>query len=238
MKQDTTAPIELTQVHQRAYDLIVFDWDGTLFDSTALITRCIQAAVVDVGGARPSAQQASHVIGLNLMEALAHAAPDVPPEQYPELGNRYRHHFFKEQDEISLFDGVIELLLALKAQHYWVTVGTGKSRKGLDATLARDVIVRGESVKLASLFDGTRTADETQGKPSPQMLHELMREFGAEARRTLMVGDTTHDLQMALNAGVDSVGVSYGAHEADFLLTCKPKIIVHSIAELRAWLKV
>jgi phosphoglycolate phosphatase len=225
-------------IAMKKYDLIVFDWDGTLFDSTALITRCIQAAVVDVGGARPSTAAASHVIGLNLMEALAHAAPDVPPEKYPELGNRYRHHFFKEQDEISLFDGVIEMLLALKAQHYWVTVGTGKSRKGLDATLERDVTVRGESVKLASLFDGTRTADETQGKPNPQMLIELMREFGVEASRTLMVGDTTHDLQMALNAGVDSVGVSYGAHEADFLLTCKPKLVVHSIAELREWLKV
>jgi phosphoglycolate phosphatase len=222
----------------KKYDLIVFDWDGTLFDSTALITRCIQAAVVDVGGAKPSAAQASHVIGLSLMEALAHAAPDVPKEKYPELGNRYRHHFFKEQEEISLFDGVIDMLLALKAQHYWVTVGTGKSRKGLDVTLERDVMISGQLVKLACLFDGTRTADETQGKPSPQMLHELMREFGAEARRTLMVGDTTHDLQMALNAGVDSVGVSYGAHEADFLLTCKPKTIVHSIAELRAWLKV
>jgi phosphoglycolate phosphatase len=128
--------------------------------------------------------------------------------------------------------------LALKAQHYWVTIGTGKSRKGLDVTLERDVMVNGQSVKLASLFDGTRTADQTQGKPNPQMLHELMREFGADASRTLMVGDTTHDLQMALNAGVDSVGVSYGAHEADFLLTCNPKVIVHSIAELRAWLNV
>jgi phosphoglycolate phosphatase len=228
----------MTQTISRAYDLIVFDWDGTLFDSTALITRCIQNAVEDVGGTRPSAAAASHVIGLNLMEALAHAAPDVPKEKYPALGERYRHHFFKEQDAVSLFDGVIDMLLALKAQHYWVTIGTGKSRKGLDVTLERDLEIDGKSVKLASLFDGTRTADQTQGKPNPQMLIELMREFGVDASRTLMVGDTTHDLQMALNAGVDSVGVSYGAHEADFLLTCKPKTVVHSIAELRAWLKV
>lgn len=220
----------------KKYDLIVFDWDGTLFDSTALITRCIQNAVVDVGGAKPSAAQASHVIGLNLMEALAHAAPDVPKDKYPQLGERYRHHFFKEQDAISLCDGVIDMLLALKAQHYWVTIGTGKSRKGLDVTLERDIEIKGQSVKLASLFDGTRTADQTQGKPNPQMLHELMREFGVDASRTLMVGDTTHDLQMALNAGVDSVGVSYGAHEADFLETCQPKAVVHSIAELREWL--
>ena len=222
----------------KKYDLIVFDWDGTLFDSTALITRCIQAAVVDVGGARPSAAAASHVIGLNLMEALAYAAPDVPKEKYPELGERYRHHFIKEQDAISLFDGVIELLLALKAQHYWVTVGTGKSRKGLDVTLEREVAVNGQSVKLATLFDGTRTADQTQGKPNPQMIYELMREFGVEASRTLMVGDTTHDLQMALNAGVDAVGVSYGAHDEDFLLTCQPKAVVASVFELREWLEI
>ncbi len=220
----------------RRYDLIVFDWDGTLFDSTAIITRCIQAAVEDVGGKRPSREQASHVIGLNLMEALAHAAPDVPKDKYPLLGERYRHHFFAQQEEISLFDGVIDLLIELKRQHYWVTIGTGKSRKGLDVTLERDVQVGGESVKLATLFDGTRTADQTEGKPNPQMLFELMREFGADASRTLMVGDTTHDLQMALNAGVDAVGVSYGAHEADFLLTCKPLAILHSVAELRLWL--
>ncbi len=226
----------MQSITSRKYDLIVFDWDGTLFDSTAIITRCIQAAVQDVGGKRPSNEQASHVIGLNLMEALAHAAPDVPKEKYPQLGERYRYHFFAEQEEISLFDGVIELLLDLKRQHYWVAVGTGKSRKGLDVTLERDVRVAGNMVKLATLFDGTRTADQTQGKPNPQMLHELMREFGADVSRTLMVGDTTHDLQMAINAGVDAVGVSYGAHEADFLQTCKPIAIVHSVAELRAWL--
>jgi phosphoglycolate phosphatase len=225
-----------TGKQQRPYDLIIFDWDGTLFDSTDIITRCIQAAVEDVGGTRPTREQASHVIGLNLMEALAHAAPDVPKEKYPALGERYRYHFFAQQQEISLFDGVIDLLLELKRQHYWVTVGTGKSRKGLDVTLERDVQIAGKTVQLATLFDGTRTADQTQGKPNPQMIHELMREFGVDASRTLMVGDTTHDLQMALNAGVDAVGVSYGAHEADFLETCKPKIIVHTVQELKTWL--
>ncbi len=222
----------------RPYDLIVFDWDGTLFDSTAIIAHCIQAAVVDVGGTMPSREQASHVIGLNLMQALAHAAPDVPKEKYPLLGERYRHHFFAKQDEISLFDGVIELLTELKRQHYWVTVGTGKSRRGLDDILQRSIALQdGVQAKLASLFDGSRTADETRGKPHPQMLLELMREFGVDSSRTLMVGDTTHDLQMAANAGVNAVGVSYGAHEADFLHTCQPLAVVHSVAELRAWLK-
>jgi phosphoglycolate phosphatase len=220
----------------KKYDLIVFDWDGTLFDSTAIITRCMQAAVVDVGGARPTDKQASHVIGLNLAEALALAAPDVPVDKYPLLGERYRHHFIALQEDISLFDGVLDLLQELKRQNYWVTVGTGKSRKGLDVTLEREVAINGEQVRLASLFDGSRTADQTQGKPNPQMLFELMREFGVDASRTLMVGDTTHDLQMALNAGVDAVGVNYGAHEHDFLLTCNPKAVVSSVAELRTWL--
>jgi phosphoglycolate phosphatase len=222
----------------KKYDLIIFDWDGTLFDSTALITRCIQKAVVDVGGERPSAERAAHVIGLNLMEALAHAAPDVPPEKYPQLGERYRHYFFAEQNAVNLFDGVIELLTALKRRHYWVTIATGKSRRGLDLTLEREVLVDGVNVKLATLFDASRTADQTEGKPNPQMLFELMHEFGVDASRTLMVGDTTHDLQMAANAGVSAVGVSYGAHEFDFLDTCKPLIIVDSIAQLRAWLQV
>ncbi len=222
----------------KTYDLIVFDWDGTLFDSTAIITACIQAAVEDVSARRPTQKQASHVIGLNLIEALAHAAPHVPKEQYPLLGERYRHHFFAQQDDIRFFDGVIDLLQDLKAKHYWVTIGTGKSRKGLNAALARDVQIAGHSAKLATLFDGSRTADETQGKPHPQMLMELMREFGVDAARTLMVGDTTHDLQMAINAGVPAVGVSYGAHETDFLKTCNPLAIVHSVAELRAWLNI
>jgi phosphoglycolate phosphatase len=89
---------------------------------------------------------------------------------------------------------------------------------------------------LKGMFDGSRTADETAGKPSPIMLHELMQEFGVDADRTLMIGDTTHDLQMALNAGCASVGVSYGAHEPDAFHDLKPKFIAHSVAELRQWL--
>ena len=97
----------------RAFDLIAFDWDGTLFDSTQIIVRCIQEAVVDVGGARPSDEAAAYVIGMALMQALAHAAPDVPPEKYPELGNRYRYHYIKHQDDLALFKGVLPMLDAL-----------------------------------------------------------------------------------------------------------------------------
>ena len=214
----------------RRFDLIAFDWDGTLFDSTLLITRSIQQAVCDVGGSMPSDAQASYVIGMGLMQALAHAAPDVPPEQYPRLGERYRHHYLARQHDISLFDGVLPLLADLKSRHHWLTVATGKSRHGLDETLRH--------VELQGVFDGSRTADETAGKPSPQMLFELMREFGVEPERTLMIGDTTHDLQMALNAGCASLGVSYGAHDPAAFAALQPLHVAHSVRELHDWLRL
>jgi len=214
----------------RNFDLIAFDWDGTLFDSTAIITRCIQEAVRDVGGTVPTDQAASYVIGMALMQALAHAAPDVPPEKYPELGARYRHHYMAHQHDISLFNGVLDMLAELKTRQHVLTVATGKSRKGLDEAL--------HTVELQGLFEGSRTADETAGKPHPRMLHELMREFGVPAERTLMIGDTTHDLQMAVNAGCASVGVSYGAHEPASFDVLKPRFVAHTVRELHDWLLI
>ena len=211
----------------RPFDLIAFDWDGTLFDSTTIITRCIQAAVVDVGGHKPSDQDAAYVIGLGLMQALAHAAPDVPPSKYAELGARYRHHYAAHQNDISLFDGVLSLLAELKARNYVLAVATGKSRRGLNDVL--------KTSALQGLFHASRTADETAGKPHPLMLQELMQEFGVPADRVLMVGDTTHDLQMALNAGCPSVGVSYGAHEPAAFAALNPLFVAHTVAELHVW---
>ncbi len=218
----------MPKLRPRQFDLIAFDWDGTLFDSTKIIVRCIQSAVVDVGGRMPTDKAASYVIGMGLMQALAHAAPDVPKEKYPELGARYRFHYASHQNDLSLFDGVLPLLGDLKARHHWLAVATGKSRRGLDDVL--------QTVQLKGVFDGSRTADETAGKPHPLMLQELMREFGAEPRRTLMIGDTTHDLQMALNAGCPAVGVSYGAHEPGEFESLRPLFVAHSVGGLRDWL--
>ena len=215
-------------MHPRQFDLIAFDWDGTLFDSTQIIVRCIQAAVCDVGGKKPTDQAASYVIGLGLMQALAHAAPDVPAEKYPELGVRYRHHYARHVDDLSLFAGVLPLLDGLKARGHLLAVATGKSRHGLDEAL--------KSVELKGLFDGSRTADETAGKPDPLMLHELMAQFDLPASKILMIGDTTHDLQMALNAGCASVGVSYGAHEPATFAVFHPLHVAHSVQELQVWL--
>jgi phosphoglycolate phosphatase len=212
----------------RRFDLVVFDWDGTLFDSTALIVRCIQAACRDIGVAVPSEQQAAYVIGLGLHDALQHAVPGLPRERYPELGQRYRHHYFASQDALVLFPGTLDMLHALKARNHWLAVATGKSRRGLDEAL--------QSVQLKGLFDGTRTADETAGKPNPLMLQQLMREFGTDPAHTLMIGDTTHDLQMAVNAGTASVGVSFGAHDHAAFAELAPLHVAHSTAELARWL--
>jgi phosphoglycolate phosphatase len=212
----------------RRYDLIAFDWDGTLFDSTRIITRCIQEAVRDVGGTVPDDRSAAYVIGMALMPALAHAAPDVPQDKYPELGARYRHHYLLHRNDISLFDGVLPLLGALRERQHWLAVATGKSRAGLDDVL--------RTVELNGVFAATRTADETAGKPDPRMLHELMSEMGVPPERTLMIGDTTHDLEMARRAGCDSIGVSYGAHEHAHFEALAPRFVAHSVAELQGWL--
>ena len=217
-------------MQQRNFDLIAFDWDGTLFDSTKIIVRCIQAAVRDVGGTVPTDQAAGYVIGLGLMQALAHAAPDVPVDKYPALGERYRHHYQAHANDLSLFDGVLPLLEALMARGHRLAVATGKSRHGLDDVLHR--------VELKGVFDGSRTADETAGKPDPRMLHELMAQFDVAPGRVLMVGDTTHDLQMAVNAGCPSVGVSYGAHDPAAFRALGPKYVAHSVPALHDWLLV
>ena len=212
----------------RRFDLIAFDWDGTLYDSTQIIVRCIQSAVVDVGGQKPTDEQAAYVIGMALMPALAYAAPDVPKEKYPMLGERYRHHYAAHHNDLSLFEGILPMLQALREKQHLLTVATGKSRQGLDDAL--------HQVALRGMFDGSRTADETAGKPNPRMLHELMAEFGVSPERTLMIGDTTHDLEMAHNAGCASIAVSYGAHGTSDFGRWNPLTVAHNVGELHDWL--
>ena len=176
----------------------------------------------------PSDKDASYVIGMGLAEALAHAAPGLARERYPELGNRYRHHYVAKQHEIVLFEGILAMLQALKERRHWLGVATGKSRRGLDEAL--------QSVELKDLFDATRTADETASKPDPLMLVELMEELDVEPARTLMIGDTTHDLQLAANAGTARIGVGYGAHDSTEFAPFEPLHVAHSVADLHDWL--
>jgi phosphoglycolate phosphatase len=212
----------------RRFDLVVFDWDGTLFDSTALIVHSIQAACRDLDLPVPDAERAAWVIGLSLHGAMAHAVPTITPEQIPRMVERYRFHYLARQHDLTLFPGVLEMLHALRRRHHWLAVATGKSRVGLDEAL--------RTVALKGVFDGTRTADETRSKPDPQMLDELMRQFGADPDRTLMIGDTTHDLQLAANAGTPSVAVAYGAHSTSEFAAHSPLVVAATVAELAAWL--
>ncbi|MDE2274774.1 MAG: HAD-IA family hydrolase [Burkholderiales bacterium] len=215
-------------MNPRRFDLVVFDWDGTLFDSTTLIVRCIQAACRDLGVAVPSDEAAAYVIGLGLHDALQHAAPGLPPGRYPELGARYRHHYWARQHELVLFPGTLEMLQALRERQHLLAVATGKNRRGLNDALAH--------AQLQGLFDATRTADETASKPDPLMLRELMAELGVPPARTLMIGDTTHDLLLAANAGTPRVAVSYGAHGREAFAPHEPLFVAHSTRELHDWL--
>jgi phosphoglycolate phosphatase len=212
----------------RRFDLVVFDWDGTLFDSTTLIVRCIQQACRDIAVPVPSDEAAAYVIGLGLHDALQHAVPGLPEQRYPELGRRYRHHYIARQHELVLFPGTLEMLHDLKSRQQLLAVATGKNRRGLDDALAHS--------QLAGMFDATRTADETASKPHPLMLQQLMAEFGVAPARTLMIGDTTHDLQLAANAGAGGVAVSYGAHGRDSFEGHGPLFVAHSTRELHDWL--
>ncbi len=198
-------------------------------DSTAAIVRAIQAASCDLGLAEPPEDRARHVIGLGLVDALHHAVPELSPDLYPRMAERYRHHYLSGDQELSLFSGAAEMLAELAAADYLLAVATGKSRLGLDRAL--------DHSGLRPLFHATRCADECFSKPHPQMLEELLDELGVDKSRALMVGDTSHDLLMAKNAGVAGVGVSYGAHSEEVLLAHQPLACVGRVEELSVWFR-
>ena len=215
-------------MRNRKYSLIVFDWDGTLFDSAAVITDCIQQAARDMALPVPDRRTASHVIGLGLGDSLRHAMPTLPPGRYQEFLALYRGYFVEREDSLSLFPGVTDLLADLKLRGHRLAVATGKPRRGLDRAL--------KASGIGPLFEATRCGDETEPKPHPAMLLELMAELALERNGLLMIGDTSHDLGMAQNAGVDAVAVSYGAHPLESLSAWRPRACVNSVGELRQWL--
>ena len=213
---------------RKRYPIIVFDWDGTLFDSAAVIAEGIQHAARDMALPVPDRETASHVIGLGLSDSLRHAMPTLPPERYQEFLALYRRYFLEREDTLTLFPGVIELLSELKERGHRLAVATGKPRHGLDRAL--------KAGRVGDLFAATRCGDETQSKPHPAMLQELMDQMQVRAADMLMVGDTSHDLGMARNAGVDALAVCYGAHPAESLRAFAPRACLASVAELRLWL--
>ena len=211
------------------FPLVVFDWDGTLADSTAVIKRALQRSAGDMGYPVPSDAQASFIIGMGLRPALAHAIPTLRDDDLVPLTERFRHHFVQGENEIVLFDGVPEMLAALKARGHWLAVATGKSRRGLDRAF--------DTLGLREFFVASRCADEGFSKPHPGMLHALFDETGLSATDAVMIGDTTHDLQLAENAGTASIGVTYGAHERALLTAHKPLTLVDSVSALHAFLE-
>lgn len=210
------------------YDLVIFDWDGTLMDSTRLIARSLQAACRDVGARVPSEEDALFVIGLNMADTFERIAPELDPEARRVLADRYRHHFLAGEHEAPLYGGVREMLADLHGRGRRLAVATGKARRGLERAL--------DATGLRAWFEATRCADEGFAKPHPGMLLMLLDLTGVEPSRALMVGDTTHDLELAANAGVEAVAVSYGAHHEALLATRPAAARCASVGELHRWL--
>lgn len=209
--------------------LLVFDWDGTLMDSAGHIVAAVRAAAADIGAEVPAEHAVRHVIGLGLREAVAAAMPGLPEAEQARFVAAYRTRFWQASlHGQALFPGVREVLLELKAAGYLLAVATGKGKEGIRRALAEE--------KLHQVFDVTRCAEETISKPDPQMLKEILDELDLAPPDALMIGDTSYDLEMAARAGMDRLGVRYGAHAENLLLPHAPLGILDDIRDLPAWL--
>lgn len=212
----------------KQFDLIVWDWDGTLADSTSMITDAVLKAAEQVGLPALTRQEASHIIGLGLYEAIHALYGDIPTEQAQAMATHYTANYYAGESDIPLFDGASEAIIALNKKGFKLAVATGKGRRGLNLAL--------EHCGLGHYFHATRTVDECFSKPHPQMLDDLMDELVVLPERTLMIGDTSFDLQMAKNAGVKSVGVSYGAQPAEKWQDLNPIQTFNDFTSLSSWL--
>jgi phosphoglycolate phosphatase len=212
----------------KRFQLLVFDWDGTLMDSAGAIVASIRGACADLGLPVPTEEQARFIIGLGLNDAMAHILPALDQALYPRVAERYRHHFLLRDAEATLFAGAAETVRDLNDAGFLLAIATGKSRSGLERAL--------DATGLAPYFHATRCADEGYSKPHPGMLMVLMSELGVAEERTLMIGDTTHDMAMAQSARVARLAVVYGAHAKRDLMNFEPVTCIAGIAELREWL--
>lgn len=201
--------------------LLVFDWDGTLIDSTAKIASCIREAADDLGLITPGVDEAKSIIGLGLREAVCTLFPAMADddEAIAEFCQRYSERFvIADQQPCQFFSGVLAQLEQFRSDGHCLAVATGKSRRGLNRVF--------ESTGVAHLFDYSRCADETESKPSPLMLQQLLSESGFLSAHALMVGDTSFDIDMASRMEMTSVAVSYGAHSLERLMDSSPDHIV------------
>lgn len=209
--------------------LFIFDWDGTLSDSTAKITCAMQMAARDLGWPVLADHAVHNIIGLGLPEAMASLYPQRSPAQYQQLRNAYAGHFLAldEAQPSEFFPGVLETLANLRQQGHILTVATGKSRAGLDRILG--------ALGVAELFSATRCADETASKPHPLMLEQLLAEFALAAEDAVMIGDTEYDMEMARRIAMPRIAVSYGAHHIDRLRSYDPVLCLDQFDQLKAW---
>jgi phosphoglycolate phosphatase len=197
------------------FDLIIFDWDGTLVDSIDWIVQCIQRAAAHYYCPVPEKQAAKDIIGLSIEQAIQVLLPDVDDNIRSKVAVHYGQSFFSKQiSREDLFPGVYTMLQQLKQQGYRLAVATGKKSSGLALAI--------QATGVADLFSTTRCSDQTASKPDPLMIDEIVHELGISKQRTLMVGDSVHDLQMALNAKVASIGVTCGAHSEAILKQYQP----------------
>ncbi|MFV5490831.1 HAD-IA family hydrolase [Acinetobacter sp. ASP199] len=206
--------------------LVIFDWDGTLFDSVGQIVASLQFAAQQFQQPLTDAD-AKSIIGLGLPEVAQRLFPAVP-ELHADILQVYSDHYVENSVEDAWFEGVAEMLYALKDQGIKLAVATGKSRKGLDRVL--------KQTKSLELFHATRAASETKSKPDPLMLAEILAETGVHAHEAIMVGDTSYDLEMALNIAMPSVGVTYGVHTLETLAQFNPLSIVNDVSSLHEFL--
>lgn len=212
----------------RQFDLLIFDWDGTLMDSAGFIVDSIQKACVDIGIPEPDDRACRKIIGLGLIQALQTLLPDLPEADYPRLVERYRHYYLGQDAEIPLFEGVTEGIRELHGAGFTLAVATGKSMKGLERAL--------DHSGLRTYFSATRCADQTHSKPHPAMVEEIMDELMMDRERAVVIGDTSHDMLMAANAGVARVAVTYGAHLPEDLEPHHPILLAQSFTEVKSWL--
>ncbi len=215
---------------KRPFDLIIFDWDGTLMDSIAKIVRCFRAALTDVGVPGISDAEIQDVIGLGLLEVAQTLLPNADSATQLQVTDRYREHFLRlDPTDMVLFPGVLAGLESLAQQGYLLAIATGKARRGLERVL--------DQTATGHLFCATRCADEALSKPHPRMLHDILSQTGVAPSKALMVGDTVYDLQMARGAGMHGLGVTYGVHERERLLAQNPLACLDSFPEVCQWLQ-
>jgi phosphoglycolate phosphatase len=209
--------------------LVVFDWDGTLMDSTGQIVAAAMVTIRDLGLPERPPEAVRDIIGLGLREGWHRLFPELDADGFAAFVDAYRERFLSPAFQTArLFERAAEVVEELADRGLLLAVATGKSRRGLDRDLDNSGLVR--------FIHASRTADETRSKPDPAMLRELMQQLAVDPESTLMVGDTEWDLEMARRAGVASVGAAYGAHARERLERYQPMACIEAIEALPALL--